>query len=108
MNELLNISLLRRLRSGGRQTTTRNSKKRKVDHLAPILFAKVNTSGGKPKLKTIKVLLDSGSSGTVIHEDFVKKLQVSNDETTKWSTAAGKLTTNRTVKKLRFVTTRVR
>ncbi len=102
LDELLNISLLRRLGSGGQSSTKRNAKRRKVDHLAPIVFAKLNTSRGKPQLRTIKVLLDSGSSGTVIHEDFVKKLRVSKDETTKWSTAAGKLTTNRTVKKLRF------
>ena len=74
-----------------------------MDHLAPIVFAMLNTRVGKPKTKVIRVLLDSGSSGTVIHEDLVKHLRVSKSTPTRWSTAAGKLQTDKVVRKLRFI-----
>ena len=68
--------------------------------LRPLTFVKLNTRRGKPKPVTIRALLDSGGSESLIDEQFCKKLNVKtcNQSSTVWSTPAGKMTTNRTVK----------
>jgi hypothetical protein len=40
------------------------------------VFVRFNTSRGKPKPITIKVLLDSGASGSLICTKFAKKLKL--------------------------------
>lgn len=45
-------------------------------NLVPLTLGRINTRLGKPKLKTIRVLLDSGRSSTVIQKEFVKNLCV--------------------------------
>ena len=69
-------------------------KKRKVSHLSPIVFARLRTKlGYDPKPVSIRVLLDSGASASLINEKWVKRLRVRDKSTTKWRTAAGPIET---------------
>ena len=53
----------------------------------------------KPKdLKRLKILFDTGCSGTIVNRNAVKKLTKKNCSTTKWSTKSGSLKTNRKCK----------
>ena len=55
-----------------------------------IAFGKINTWKGKNKhSKMIKILLDSGGSGTIIKHDIVNNLRIRNDSPTIWATTAG-------------------
>ena len=54
-----------------------------VADLVPITFGRLNLSKGKPQPKNIKILLDSGSSGTIMCENLAKKLRVKKSSTTK-------------------------
>ena len=47
-----------------------------VADLVPVTFGRLNLSKGKPTPKNIKVLLDSGSSGTIMCENLAKKLRI--------------------------------
>ena len=67
--------------------------KQTKQELVPLLFAKINSQKGKEKWETVKVLIDSGASATIISEEFVKKLQVKKETATSWGTAAGTFTT---------------
>jgi hypothetical protein len=51
----------------------------------------------KNEVKTIKVLLDSGSSETLIASNLVSWFQKIKTESTQWDTGAGKLDTNKKV-----------
>ena len=63
--------------------------------LTPIVFARIRTKLGQhPKIKTIKCLLDSGSSSTLVHYDYVKKLRLRSQNNTTWQTTAGEFKTN--------------
>ena len=53
----------------------------------------MRTTEGAPKPKNIHILLDSGSSGTLIHAKNVKKLRKKPSKSTTWKTAAGKFNT---------------
>lgn len=52
--------------------------KTSVEDLVPITFGRLNLTRRKPKPKNIRVLLDSSSSGTVMHETLAKRLVVKN------------------------------
>ena len=43
-----------------------SSKRQKVEHTMPITFGRIQTSPGKPKPATIKVLIDTGASKTIV------------------------------------------
>ena len=79
---------IRTLADGSRQL-----KKRKMEHLAPIVWVTFNTrvNNGKPKLITLKGLLDSGASGSLIKEKFCKKLKIKGNQTATFETAAGRI-----------------
>ena len=66
----------------------------------PIAFVRFNTRRGKAKPVTIRALLDSGGSETVISEELTKKLKVRKlqGSTTVWTTPNGKFKTNQKVK----------
>ena len=78
----------------GKNIKNKNSSKT-VEDLTPIVFACVQTKLGKhPKIKTIKALLDSGSSSTLISQQYAKKLRLRTENKTKWKTTAGEFTTS--------------
>ena len=62
-------------------------------------FVRFNTSLGKPKPVTIKALLDSGASESLVTEKFARKLRKKRtSKSTVWATPAGDLTTTSKVK----------
>ena len=63
-----------------------------------MLFAKINSQKGKGKWETMKVLINSGASATIISKEFVKKLKIKKESATSWGTAAGTFTTTGKVK----------
>jgi Aspartyl protease len=68
--------------------------------IRPLAFVRFNTSLGRPKPVTIKALLDSGASESLINKKYVSKLRVknSNKTATVWSTQGGDLHTSSQVK----------
>ena len=58
------------------------TKKTKTQHFAPISTAILETRLGKSRLHKLRVLFDSGSSGSIIVAKFVKKLRIKNDTKT--------------------------
>jgi hypothetical protein len=70
-------------------------KRSKIEDLKPIVFVRFNTRVGKSKPVTLRALLDSGGSGSLVTEKFTKKLRTkrTNDNTV-WSTPGGTLNTN--------------
>ena len=52
----------------------------------------------KSRFKKIRILLDSGSSGSIILEKFVRKLRMQKDTTTNWITKGGNFQTSKKCK----------
>ena len=68
-------------------------------HLTPLLIGDLNIHRGKPKYKPIHVLLDSGTSSSIVMGHFMKKLRVTKTaKVTCWNTKAGIFKTNKTCK----------
>ena len=61
-------------------------------------IALINTQIGKSRFKKIRILLDSGSSGSIIFEKFVCKLHMQNDTTTSWIMKGGNFETSKKCK----------
>ncbi len=72
-------------------------KKQKTQQLKPLAFVRFNTRGaGKPKPVTIKVLFDSGGSGTLVTAKYAKKLKLKKTNSTQqWVTPAGEMKTTK-------------
>ena len=70
---------------------------KKTNQLTPVTIALINTWLGKSRFKKIRILLDSGSSGSIILEKFVHKLRMKNDATTSWITKGGNFQTSKKV-----------
>src|SRR5210317_162882 len=70
-------------------------KKRKTSDLKPIVFVRFNTSLGKPKPVTLRALLDSGGSGSLVTEQHARKLRLKKSKSaqTVWTTPGGALQT---------------
>ena len=70
------------------------------EDLRPMAFVRLNTSLGKPSPVTIRALLDSGASESLVTTMYVKKLCVKQAQTstTVWTTPAGEMTTRNKVK----------
>ena len=66
----------------------------------PFAFVRLNTSLGKPKPKTIRALLDSGASESLVCREHIKKLRIktSRAKSITWTTPSGEMTTDQTVK----------
>ena len=66
----------------------------------PIAIVRFNAKVGKPKPVTLRALLDSGAGGTLISEEFTKKLKLRKLHAEKqvWTTPGGNMTTDRKVK----------
>ena len=76
----------------------RPQKCQKTNQLTPVNVALINTWLGKSKFKKIRILLDSGSSGSIILEKFVRKLRMKNDATTSWIMKGGNFQTSKKCK----------
>ena len=80
------------------------NKRRKLDHaqqdVRPLVFVRFNASLGKAKPVTIRALLDSGASESLVSQKHVKKLRIkkAGKSSTAWSTPGGDMTTNQKVK----------
>jgi hypothetical protein len=76
------------------------TKKTKTQHFAPITTAILGMHVGKSSTNKLRVLFDSGSSGSIIVAKFVKNQHIENDTKTEWLTkggtfcTSGKCTTN--------------
>ncbi len=82
-------------------SVTRPTKRQKCVDNKPIVFVRFNTRiGGRPAPVTIKALLDSGGSGSLITEKHAKKLRIKklNTATTVWTTPGGQIKTTAKVK----------
>jgi hypothetical protein len=68
--------------------------------MRPLAFVRVNTKLGKPEPVTIRALLDSGASESLIDKKFVKNLRIrtSSKSSIVWSTPAGEMKTQQRVK----------
>ena len=64
-----------------------------VRNLVPITFGRLNVSRGKPSPKNVRILLDSGSSSTVMCAKLAKKLKIKRTRDVKWTTMAGDVKT---------------
>ena len=91
MNEQLSYSTLR----SPSKTRIRHSKIKK-EHLVPLTCAAINISLGKEQWRTIKVLLDSGASATIVSKAIIAKLRQKAESPTSWETAAGAFRTTGT------------
>jgi len=77
----------------------RPRKKAKIIHLAPILIGELNIRLGRSKYRAIRILLDSGTTSSIVMGRLTKKLRMSQTtHSTKWSTKAGVFETNKTCK----------
>jgi hypothetical protein len=70
------------------------TKKTKTQHFAPITTAILGTHVGKSSIQKLRVLFDSGSSGSIIVAKFVKNLHIENDTNTEWLTKGGTFCTS--------------
>ena len=73
-------------------------KNQKNNQLTPVTVGLINTQLGMSIFKKIRILLDSGSSGSIILEKFVRKLHMQNDTTTSWITKGGNFQTSKKCK----------
>ena len=76
-------------------SSSRPKKKKKSNHVTPVLVVRLRTSLGSPKPVELRALLDSGSSTSLLEERFAKKLRVKRDAPTEWATAAGTFRTDK-------------
>ena len=70
-------------------------KKNKTVQVSPVVIGHVNTRIGKPRVKRVKILLDSGTSSSIILHNFVTKLRSTNSVPTVWQTQGGRFTTTK-------------
>ena len=66
----------------------------KINYLTPETAVLIKTWLEKSKFRKIRILLDSGSSGSIILEKFVHKLRMKNDTTTSWIMKGGNFQTS--------------
>ncbi len=80
--KLLDAMLNRHLASSIRKQTQKP--------VVPVLYARIHTCKGlKPYAKTIKVLLDSGASATLVCGSLIKKIWRTRTSTMRWQVRGG-------------------
>ena len=70
----------------------------KTNQLTPVTVALINSWLEKSRFKKIRILLDSGSSGSIILEKIVHKLCMQNDTTASWITKGENFQTSKKCK----------
>ena len=78
-----------------KQKTNKQTDKHVSTVTLGLVYTKCKPNKKPKQLKTIRILLDSGSSGTIINQHFVKRLQTTKTTPAKWKTKAGSFQTNR-------------
>jgi hypothetical protein len=73
------------------------NKRQKKDHRHPIAFGILRTSTGK-KRRTIRILLDTGATGSFLTGKHTTKLRVKQTPEGVWKTGNGTITTSKKVK----------
>ena len=72
----------------------KSKKKKKLKHIVPVLIGNLQKSLGKPKYEPICILLDSGTTGTIILHKYIQKLCTKQSQKpTLWKTKGGNFTT---------------
>ena len=67
--------------------------------MTPIVFIRLKTGKGEEaKIVTLKALIDTGASATLIQSKYVHNLHQTRDTKTQWKTAEGKFHTSKTIK----------
>ena len=74
----------------------KNSKRLKIEHLTSVLIGSLFTRKGSDDQHVIKILLDSGTSSTIVSGQHCKKLRMCTDTNTTWNTKGGNFTTKYT------------
>ena len=65
------------------------NKKQKLD-VSPIVFARIKVKNRKStQVHTLKALLDTGCTSTLVNEKFAKSNQVKTRNATRWKTSSG-------------------
>ena len=85
----------------GHNKNNHDTKRQKTVDNKPIVFVRFNTRmGGRPQPVTVKALLDSVGTASLVTEKYAEKLRVKKytTSTTVWSTPGGELKTNKKVK----------
>jgi Reverse transcriptase (RNA-dependent DNA polymerase) len=71
-----------------------NNKKQKQIHLSPIVLGQLHTvSSGNSQPQILKILLDTGTSSTIIISKYTRNLVMRNQAPTTWMTKGGLFTT---------------
>lgn len=67
--------------------------------MTPVVLTCVHTKlVDHPKIRTLKCLLDSGSSVSLMNKYYATKLRLKANSSTRWSTTAGQFNTTNTSK----------
>jgi predicted aspartyl protease len=79
------------------RSQTPTPKKQKTHDLRPLVYIRFNSRLGKAKPITLKCLLDTGASGSIIAAKHAKKLRTTSvaGPKTVWTTPGGELTTTK-------------
>ena len=65
------------------------TKKGKNRHYTPVLLGSVNGRLGKAKYRTIRIIMDSGASSSIVLGKHTQTLRQKNTQTVKWSAQGG-------------------
>jgi hypothetical protein len=79
-------------------STSTGSTSTKDKNFAPLVVAKIQSHPQQPKVQWIRVLLDSGASGTIINGTYTKKINTQRVSKTEWTTKSGTFVTEKECK----------
>ena len=94
-NHVLTTHYIPRSTLIGHKHKQNNLKSVENTDLAPILYGRLRTGLEQPNPRTVKILLDSGTSASIIKAQYIQKLRLKKYKNPlQWKTAAGELSTN--------------